>query len=305
MSPHSFAILIVEESRARLTRFNVDVRGETLWATGPKGVLRRLAASRPQLIAVVGERQLASALADDLRRRNLVQAVLIVTPAGAEGGAAPGQVPVALPGGVGGLTSEDLLPRLMEAVLSAYARMPVSPLTGLPGSSVLRDEVERRLAGHRPFAFLYLDIDHFKAFNDVYGFGRGDLVIQLLGRLVVAVAKAQGTPQDLCVHIGGDDFAVVTEPAHAEAIATGVIADFDRDSPSFYAPEARAAGYVETQSRRGELTRYPFMTISIGGVNSGRRRVTSYLQLTEIAAEVKGYAKSLEGSRFVMDRRQD
>ncbi len=305
MSPHSFAILIVEEGRARLTRFNVDVRGETLWATGPKGVLRHLATARPQLIAVVGERQLAIALADDLRRRNLVQAVLIVTPADGSGGTTPGQVPVALPEGVAGLRTDDLLPRLMEAVLSAHARMPVSPLTGLPGSSVLREEVDKRLVAGRQFAFLYLDIDHFKAFNDVYGFGRGDLVIQFLGRLVVAAAKGQGTPQDLCAHIGGDDFAVVTEPAHADRIAEVVIADFDRESPSFYSPEARAAGHIETQSRRGELARYPFMTVSIGGVSTARRRIGSYLQLTEIAAEVKGYAKSLEGSRFVMDRRQD
>jgi diguanylate cyclase (GGDEF)-like protein len=305
MGPHPFAVLIIEETRARLTRFTVDIYGETLWATDSSGAVRRLAASRPQLVAVVGERHLAAVLAEELRRRNLVQAVFVVTPADGDGPTPPGQIPVALPQGVVGLRTDELLPRLMEAILHAQQCLPVSPLTGLPGSGVLREEVERRLVAGRAFAFLYLDIDHFKAFNDTYGFGRGDLVIQKLGQFVVAAVKERGAPGDLCVHVGGDDFAIVTSSDQAAAIADFVIARFGQEVPLFYSEEARTAGYIETKSRRGELTRYPLMTVSIGGVDTARRPITSYLQLTEIAAEVKGYAKSLEGNRLAMDRRQE
>ena len=83
-----------------------------------------------------------------------------------------------------------------------------------------------------------------------------------------------------------------------------LITGFASEVPGLYSEEARARGYIEAPSRRGEPTRYPLMTVSIGGVNTAFRPITSYLQLTEIAAEVKGYAKDLEGNQFVMDRRR-
>jgi len=301
----SFAVLIVEERRARLTHFHCEMRGETLWAIGPADLARRLRGARPQLVAVAGERQLAQALADDLRKRGIARSVFVITPALEGAPVPPGQVPVTLPEGLRHLTGEMLVPCLVEAILSAYARLPVSPLTNLPGSAMLRHEVDQRLTSGQPFAFLYLDLDNFKAFNDVYGFGRGDLVIQALARQIARVLGEDGVSTDLCVHIGGDDFAIVTAVDRAARIAKAVIEGFSREVPGFYASEARAAGYVETKSRRGELTRYPLMSLSIGAVSTVHRRIRSYLQLTEIAAEVKGYAKSLEGNHFVMDRRKD
>jgi GGDEF domain-containing protein len=180
--------------------------------------------------------------------------------------------------------------------------------------------VEQRLAAGEHFVFLYLDIDNFKAFNDVYGFGRGDIAIRTLGHEVVEATKTLGGPSDLCVHIGGDDFAIVVGgPPHsdhpsqpdasgaerAQRMAGRVIEEFDKKASELYPPEAREAGYIVTQNRRGEEERYPIMTVSVGGVDTSRRAIASYLELAEIAAEVKGYAKALEGSRFVMDRRRD
>ncbi len=190
-------------------------------------------------------------------------------------------------------------------MLSAQARTPVSPLTGLPGSPVLRQDVERRLTGGEPFLFLYLDLDNFKAYNDVYGFGRGDIAIRLLGTEVVAAVKELGLPSDLCVHIGGDDFAIVTTSEEYESIANHIIRGLGIQVPALYSEADRARGHIETQNRRGELARFPLMTVSIGGVNTATRHVRGYLHLTELAAEVKGYAKALEGSQFVMDRRRD
>jgi diguanylate cyclase (GGDEF)-like protein len=200
---------------------------------------------------------------------------------------------------------EVLIERLIRAVLSVQARTPVSPLTGLPGSPVLRNTVEQRIAAGEQFVFLYLDIDNFKAFNDVYGFGHGDIAIRMLGHEVVEAVKALGSATDLCVHIGGDDYAIITTADRALALAQRIIEGFDQKAAELYSEEARRLGYIETQSRRGEPERYPIMTVSVGGVDTGRRRVASYLELAEIAAEVKGYAKALEGSRFVMDRRRD
>ena len=305
MAGESFAVLIVEPGKAKLSRFNVELRGETLWTTETAELARRLVRTRPELVAVAGDLGLAAEMADDLRRRGVAQSVFLLTPAGDEVIAGPGQVRVILPGGPATLGPEALLRRLVQAVLSAQSRTPVSPLTGLPGSPVLRHEVERRLATGVPFVFLYQDLDNFKAYNDMYGFGRGDIAIRLLGREVVEATSKHGTPTDLCVHIGGDDFAIITTSDRYAELAGEVISGFDRSVPELYSEEARAQGYIETASRRGEPTRYPLMTVSIGGVNLSQRRIESYLSLTETAAEVKRYAKELEGSQFVMDRRRE
>ncbi len=302
---HSFAVLIVEPGQARVCRFNVELRGESLWRTTTEELARRLAQARPEIVAVAGDLEVATQLAEDLRRHGLAESVFLITPA-EDGEPTPtGQVRVVLPQSVARLKPEELVQRLVRAVLAAQARTPVSPLTGLPGSPVLRAKVEQRLAAHEHFVFLYLDIDNFKAFNDVYGFARGDLAIRMLGRELVEAIRVHGAPEDVAVHIGGDDFAVITGADRAETIAERIMAEFDSKVPDLYSEEARQVGYVETPSRRGEPERYPLMTVSVGGVDTSRRRVTSYLELAEIAAEVKQYAKALEGSQFVMDRRRD
>ncbi len=306
MPAESFAVLLVQPGQARLSRFHVELRGETLWTTGAPQLAQQLARARPELVAVAGRPEVAAALADELRRQGLAESVFVITPAEeGEEAHAPGRVSLVLPEREEELQPEDLLLRLVRAVLDAQARTPVSALTGLPGSPVLRNEVERRLAAGQRFVFLYLDLDNFKAYNDVYGFGRGDIAIRALSREVVAATRAHGVPGDLCVHIGGDDFAIVTSSDAYERIAQAIIQGFEAGVPSLYSEEDRERGYIETLSRRGEPTRYPLMTVSIGGVDTGQRTITSYLQLTEIAAEVKGYAKAIEGSQFVMDRRRD
>jgi GGDEF domain-containing protein len=305
MAAESFAILIVESGRARICRFNVELRGETLWATTTEELARRLTATRPEIVAVAGRIEVATELADDLRRRGLAESVFLITPALDEEPTPTGQIRVVLPEEAAAMKPEELMQRLVRAVLSAQARTPVSPLTGLPGSPVLRNSVEQRLSANQHFVFMYLDIDNFKAFNDVYGFGKGDIAIRLLGREVAAATKTLGSPTDMCIHIGGDDFAIITSRDRAPPIAERIIAAFDRNVPELYAPDARDAGYIETPSRRGEPERYPLMTVSIGGVDTEQRATKNYLQLAEIAAEVKAYAKAVEGSQFVMDRRRD
>lgn len=305
MANESFAVLIVESERARICRFNVELRGETLWSTTTEELAQRLERAHPEIVVVADRVDAATAVADDLRRRGLAEAVFLVTPAG-EGEPTPtGQIRVVLPEGPASMKPESLLQQLVRAVLSAQARAPVSALTGLPGSPTLRNEVERRLAAGQDFVFLYLDIDNFKAYNDVYGFGRGDVGIRLLGAAVRNSVQELGGPKDLCVHIGGDDFAIVTTAEYYAAVARKAIADFDAGVPGLYSETDRARGYIETVDRRGNPERYPLMTVSVGGVNTVQREVGSYLELAEIAAEVKSYAKALDGSQFVMDRRRD
>ncbi|MGH8165027.1 MAG: diguanylate cyclase domain-containing protein [Rhodanobacteraceae bacterium] len=177
-------------------------------------------------------------------------------------------------------------------------------MTRLPGNLAIEAELRRRIGGEEPFAVLYEDLDNFKAFNDVYGFAHGDEAIQLLATVTVGVVHRRGTPGDFVGHIGGDDFLVVTVPERDEEIAREVIDEFDRGIRSLYRAGALPQGFIETRDRRGALNRFPVMSLSIAVVSNERRRLTNYGQVGEAAAELKRYAKSINGSVYVKDKRR-
>jgi diguanylate cyclase (GGDEF)-like protein len=199
---------------------------------------------------------------------------------------------------------QELLARVRAKIRRVEVDSSLSPLTRLPGNLAIEMELRRRLEAEEPFAVLYLDLDNFKAFNDVYGFTHGDEAIQMLARITVDVVRRRGTPIDFVGHIGGDDFIVVTDTARADEMAQEVITEFDRDIRSLYSAKDLRAGYIETRDRRGTLNRFPVMTLSIAVVGNDHRQLTKYAQVGEAAAELKRYAKSIAGSVFVKDKRR-
>ena len=62
----------------------------------------------------------------------------------------------------------------------------VSPLTGLPGNVQIHAELKKRLERKEPFSVLYLDLDNFKAYNDVYGFLKGDQIIEFTADTIIS-----------------------------------------------------------------------------------------------------------------------
>ena len=180
----------------------------------------------------------------------------------------------------------------------------LSPLTKLPGNLAIEAELRGRIESNAPFAVLYMDLDNFKAFNDVYGFTHGDEAIRLLASTAVDVVRRRGTQKDFVGHIGGDDFLIVTLPERAEEVAREIIADFDRRIRDLYRPQDLRQGFIETHDRRGALNRYAIMSLSIALVSSEQRQLTDYAQIGETAAELKRYAKSIGGSVYVKDKRR-
>ncbi len=199
---------------------------------------------------------------------------------------------------------QELLARVRAKIRRVEVDSSLSPLTRLPGNLAIEMELRRRLDAEEPFAVLYLDLDNFKAFNDVYGFTHGDEAIQLLARLSVDAVRRRGTINDFVGHIGGDDFIIVTENGRAEEMAGEIIAEFDREIRALYSPKDLRAGYIETRDRRGTLNRFPIMTLSIAIVSNDSRQLTNYAQVGEAAAELKRFAKSISGSVFVKDKRR-
>ncbi len=181
----------------------------------------------------------------------------------------------------------------------------VHPSTRLPGTTEIEREIKLRLDNGELFAVCYADIDHFKEFNDRYSYYDGDRVIYILSHILREVVKGLCPKTGFVGHIGGDDFIFVVPIADAQEVCREIISVFDALLPLQYSGQDRRAGYFFGKDRRGQLHRVPLMTLSIGIVTNERRRFSHPAQVSELATEMKSYAKTLPGSVFVFDRRRD
>ena len=198
----------------------------------------------------------------------------------------------------------DLLARVSLCLARAHREIDANPLTGLPGNLTIMREAERRIADGSPFVMAYLDIDHFKAFNDKYGFTRGDEVLRMTARILVNAIRSLDSDDTHLGHVGGDDFVFMTPPDLIAPACQAVTRDFDRIVPSFYDEEDRRAGSIHTLDRRGNAQTYPLMTVSIAAVDTQTSRIPHVADLSARAAEVKHCAKQHAGSNFIVDRRK-
>ena len=181
----------------------------------------------------------------------------------------------------------------------------VHPSTRLPGTIEIEAEIGRRMAAQKPFAVCYADLDHFKEFNDRYSYYDGDRVIRILSMILHDVVKGFCGEDGFVGHIGGDDFIYIIPLPAVNDVCAEVIFIFDEITPYQYSEQDRKAGYFFGKDRRGQLHRVPLMTVSIGVVTNERRHFTHAAQVSELATEMKSYAKTLPGSVFSIDRRHD
>ncbi len=201
-------------------------------------------------------------------------------------------------------------PLELEARISMHLRRSVrdgeaSPLTGLPGNRAIEEAIESRIRAGQKFAVCYIDLDDFKAYNDRYGFFAGSEVIKLTAQIMLEAVKAHGGPDDFCGHIGGDDFIIITEMERTANVCEEVIRLFDAKVPAHYDLADRRNGYIVSVDRSGNIVKFPLLTISISIVHNTYRELHHPGKVAQIAAEVKKYAKSLEGSNYVYDRRRN
>ena len=180
-----------------------------------------------------------------------------------------------------------------------------NPLTRLPGGITIEKNLQQRIEKAQPIAFMLADIDNFKAYNDLYGYARGNELIMATAELIDNVVKTHGSPADFVGHIGGDDFVLITDPACFEKIGHQLIDRFDHTVPRFYDEQSRRQGFIISENRQGRKTHVPLATISIAVVTNTRRTLDNPILFGEIAAEMKRFAKSKPGSVCVADQRSD
>ncbi len=196
--------------------------------------------------------------------------------------------------------------RMAQSLKSLEERhLDANPLTYLPGSITIENVLNKRLKNKTPTAFCQLDLNNFKAFNDRYGYARGNEIIQMTANIVTETVNTEGNEGDFVGHIGGDDFVVITSPKTYERICRVIIDSFDKRVPDLYDPEDRQRGYIRGETRQGESASFPVMTMAISVVTNQYCPLQNHIQVAEIAAEIKNYAKSFPHSTFVVDRRVD
>ena len=199
---------------------------------------------------------------------------------------------------------EELVARLRAVMTRSTTTRGLSPLTGMSGNSDILREINRRLADNERFAVLYPDIDAFKSYNDHYGFLRGDDVIKTLATIILEVLEENHSNFHFAGHVGGDDFVILTEPALAESVAAEITKRFDQAIPALYDPADRDRGWIESEERSGNVLRTPLVSVSIGIVIAEPGSYTSAAAVAARASEVKGVAKRMPGSKWVLDRRR-
>jgi GGDEF domain-containing protein len=185
-----------------------------------------------------------------------------------------------------------LLPAMAQRLFHRrLADLECQPLTGLPSAMALY----RRLAAPGPeaVAVLSFDLTHFKAYNDRYGFARGDQVLRFLAQVLVGCAE----DGEAVYHLGGDDFAVVADTVRSDRIAREAVARFREGVARFYDESDRAQGWILGVSREtGRPTRSPLTDLSAVGVPCAPGLAPDLPSLTQSLARLHRRWRGADGT---------
>jgi response regulator receiver modulated diguanylate cyclase len=186
-----------------------------------------------------------------------------------------------------------------------YINRRVSPLTGLPGNVQIQAEMKKRFSLKETFAMIYIDLDNFKAYNDIYGFLKGDQIIKFTAKIILKNVHTDEYEDSFVGHIGGDDFVAIVSETDYERICQNIITDFDSNVSKFFTEDDVNRGYFEVANRKGIMEQFPLTSISIGVVEVEVGRFANVLEIGEAGASVKHLAKTIQGSTYVIDRRKN
>lgn len=196
-------------------------------------------------------------------------------------------------------TGHDLMREITQMQINAarYA----NPLTLLPGNVPINEHIDRLLENGARFVACYADLDHFKPFNDVYGYRKGDDVIQLTGRILATQCDPD---RDFIGHIGGDDFIILFQSEDWEERCHVMLNAFAATIPAHYNAEDRERGGYISEDRRGRKVFHALMSLSLGVIRAEPGQFLSHHQIAAAAAEAKRQSKKIPGNSLFIERRQ-
>ncbi|MBZ0104855.1 MAG: GGDEF domain-containing protein [Sulfuricella denitrificans] len=194
--------------------------------------------------------------------------------------------------------SQDLIREITEQQIQSARH--ANPLTQLPGNVPINEHIERLLHNRSHFVMCYFDLDHFKPFNDRYGFRRGDDIILLCARIL---SEASDPERDFLGHVGGDDFVLLFQSEDWERRCRLILARFDQEVETLFDPQDLKTRGFEGEDRQGNALFFPLTSLSIGAVSVAPGGYRSHYEVAAAAGEAKKQAKSLSGSSLFIERR--
>jgi EAL domain-containing protein (putative c-di-GMP-specific phosphodiesterase class I)/GGDEF domain-containing protein len=199
---------------------------------------------------------------------------------------------------LGAASGQDLLRELTQMQIEAarYA----NPLTMLPGNVPINEHIERLLQAQTPFTACYCDLDHFKPFNDVYGYRKGDEMIQLTGRILNWACDPK---LDFIGHIGGDDFILLMQSRDWKGRCEQALVAFEQAVSLMFDPAHLAARGYECEDRNGNVVCHPLSSISIGAINVQPGQYFSPHEVSAAMSEAKKMAKRTPGNSLFIEPR--
>ncbi len=197
------------------------------------------------------------------------------------------------------VTIKDLLERTTELKVN-YAKH-LNPLSGLPGNIIIEKRLSEYVHGDAPFTVIYIDIDNFKVYNDVYGFENGDRMLMAMVRIIESCTAQHCRDGYFTGHIGGDDFVIGLDGYDAVPLCEAIIGMFRQRLGDFYSLEDMEKGHVTANNRHGQRESFGLVTLSIACVSNKSRRFCDIFALSEHATMIKKRCKEVWDSNYVID----
>ncbi|MFA5630999.1 MAG: phosphodiesterase [Porticoccaceae bacterium] len=186
-----------------------------------------------------------------------------------------------------GIGTGEMLVRTVTAQRLEAARH-ANPLTFLPGNIPISQHIEKLLRNGKPFFVAYCDLNHFKPFNDQYGYWRGDEMIRLVSRTLL---ESIDNRIDFVGHVGGDDFIIVFQSPGWRYLCEKIITRFNAQAQELYDPEELKNNGISAEDRHGHMTFFPLTTLSIGVVEANPPYYRRAEDVASAAAAAKRQAK--------------
>lgn len=196
----------------------------------------------------------------------------------------------------GVVTIKELL--LKVADIQADIARYLNPLTLLPGNYIIDEKLETLFRHPNDFTFLYIDLDRFKPYNDLYGFRKGDEFLQSTATILKECFTA---PDCFVGHVGGDDFVVILNHFDFENYCEDAIKIFDNKVQYFYSKEHYERKTVISENRSGEMESIPLVSISIAVVKNDYDRFSNAEELIAEATRLKKICKMNSGSCYYIE----
>lgn len=197
------------------------------------------------------------------------------------------------------VTVKDLLEKTIELEVN-YAKH-LNPLSGLPGNALIEQKLKGLTLRESPFTILYIDIDNFKVYNDVYGFEKGDRILEFLSRVIIESVSAECHSNHFIGHIGGDDFVIAIETYDVDKLCNLILDSFQKGIKSFYNTKHLEKGYILSKNRYGQEEQYSLVALSIAGVSNKNKSFKDIYELTEHASLIKKRCKEVWDNCVILE----